>query len=552
MSKLRDSGLVAIVILGVVVRAWLLFGTPLVPGINGAYYLVQARSLLEKGALAVPDFPLTFFLHAFLAKILQTVSGAPLETAVLWATKLTDALLPPLVAVPVFLLIRGWESPNDAPRRNRRIAVAAAAVVAFGAGALSMVGEFQKNSLALVWLAGFIYATGRFLSPQNPKRAIAGWGALGFLALLGITHIGVFGTALVTGALIGLSYAMLRGGVPWNKVLIYGAICGVVLVAATATITWHFDPARVQRLIHAFSDPGHFMAGEMPAGFPGGAPGMPGPGGPGFPGGPGGPFALSILRFVPFFLIAGIAASAVLSAWKRRQQNLGEAAVVIGCAVTAAALCGPWFSMDETIRFLLIAVLPITIALSYALIHTNSRPCRIAGLSVMTLLVAASALQLRRGGQPVLNAESYQELAQVRAQWSEKLGDTPSERSLVVALHGYEWWSAWILRTHIAQAQAVRPADWQRFENVLFLEVKGGMPFPGMPNMPNMPKPPRGALANDKAFVAGKAMPPGPLAGPLAMTGAPIPADAEIVHDGKYFKLGRVGSPPPFVAATKP
>jgi hypothetical protein len=39
--------LLGILAAAVAARAWLLFSTPLVPGMNGAYYLVQARSLLE-------------------------------------------------------------------------------------------------------------------------------------------------------------------------------------------------------------------------------------------------------------------------------------------------------------------------------------------------------------------------------------------------------------------------------------------------------------------------------------------------------------------------
>ena len=128
---MRSCGDLCVVLaLGMAARAWILFTTPLVPGINGAYYLIQARALLEKGSLAVPDFPLTFFWHAFLARTLQFLAGAPLETAILWATKLTDAIVPPLAAIPVYLLIRNWTGDQDG--RQRWIASGAAPVNAFG------------------------------------------------------------------------------------------------------------------------------------------------------------------------------------------------------------------------------------------------------------------------------------------------------------------------------------------------------------------------------------------------------------------------------------
>src|SRR5579871_2360958 len=76
-----------IVLAGAAARALLLFSTPLVPGMNGAYYLVQARSLLQQGKLGIPDLPLTFVIQAILAKFVQLVSGASLESSIVFAVK---------------------------------------------------------------------------------------------------------------------------------------------------------------------------------------------------------------------------------------------------------------------------------------------------------------------------------------------------------------------------------------------------------------------------------------------------------------------------------
>ena len=42
-------------LLAVTGRAWLMFGTPYMPGVNGAYYLIQARAILEQGVLGISD-----------------------------------------------------------------------------------------------------------------------------------------------------------------------------------------------------------------------------------------------------------------------------------------------------------------------------------------------------------------------------------------------------------------------------------------------------------------------------------------------------------------
>ncbi len=56
-------------------RAWLLFGTPYMLGVNGAYYLVQARAILERGVLGLSDLPLIFYLQAGLAWSLTQAGG---------------------------------------------------------------------------------------------------------------------------------------------------------------------------------------------------------------------------------------------------------------------------------------------------------------------------------------------------------------------------------------------------------------------------------------------------------------------------------------------
>src|SRR5579862_7176871 len=132
--------LAAIVLIASVARGWLLFSTPLVPGMNGGYYLVQARSVLTKGTLGVPDLPLTFYVQAALARVIEFVSHRGLEPSVLLAVKLADAVLPALIAVPVFLLVRRWGKAANAPGW---IALAAAAIAALSAPALSMVGDFE-------------------------------------------------------------------------------------------------------------------------------------------------------------------------------------------------------------------------------------------------------------------------------------------------------------------------------------------------------------------------------------------------------------------------
>src|SRR3954469_6677108 len=184
----------SIVFIGAVMRACLLFSTQLVPGMNGAYYLVQARSLIEHGKLGIPDLPLTFALQAAFAKMVQLISGASLESSIVFAVKCADAMLPPLVAIPVFALVRVWTRRMGA---GVWVPACAALAAAAGAPALMMVGDFQKNSLALLWLAALLWSLHQWLEQPSFKRAVL---PVLFLGLIGITHIGVFGWSLALTA----------------------------------------------------------------------------------------------------------------------------------------------------------------------------------------------------------------------------------------------------------------------------------------------------------------------------------------------------------------
>ncbi|MBL9146999.1 MAG: hypothetical protein JNM99_25170, partial [Verrucomicrobiaceae bacterium] len=89
-------------------RAWLHFSTPMVQGMNGAYYLVQARSLIEKFSLAIPDLPLVFVIQAAIAKVIHLLSSLDLNQAVMLAVKTVDSVLPALAVFPIMQLGNMW------------------------------------------------------------------------------------------------------------------------------------------------------------------------------------------------------------------------------------------------------------------------------------------------------------------------------------------------------------------------------------------------------------------------------------------------------------
>jgi len=543
----RSAWLVAglITLAAVAERAWLLFGTPLLPGINGAYYLVQTRALIEQGKLGLPDLPLTFWIDAALAKLIQLISGAPLESCIVLAAKLEDSFLPALVALPVFALVRRWSSRAGA---GLWLAAVAALAVACGAPALAMVGDFAKNSLGLVWLAALLWRLHIWLEEPQAKNAAL---AVLFLTLAGLTHIGVFGWAL---ALTGLTLAVAlgrSGPAVRRRLLPWIFIGGAASALAAGLVLWKFDPARVHRLASAAAHPLTYLRGNQmklgSAGAPNRPPPQSFPGGqngfrpPGAPGGPGGPMMMGRMSWIPGVVFLTVAAGALTAIGLRRKKlSAGDIAVAGGCAAGLIVLGGPWVTGDKVIRFDLIAAGPAIIVVAFALAQLPRPKLRNTLMALIALpLVVGGILHTAGGGRPVITPAAAAELRSLAGEIS------APEKTLIVARHGLEWWTAWFLHTHIAHVDALKDRDWQDYAQVYFLRQKAGM------QSPFGPPPGRGAFPPDRGGRGFDAGPPGggnfpPRFGPPgggAMMEPVIPPDAEITHDGECFTLALVRSP---------
>ena len=514
LVKRRQWSLIALVILiASVSRGILLFGTPLMPGTNGVYYLVQARALLLHGSLGLPDLPLTFCMQASLARFVQWLSGWDLDSCILLAVKLTDAVLPALAALPVALLVRRWGKGENA---SHWIAPAAAAVVTLNTPMLDMVGSLGKNSLGLLWLAALLYFIHLWISCPTWRNAA---GVLGFWALIAVTHIGVFGASLIFGGLALVFFlAMERGRALRALWPLLIAVVAVGLLAA-GMVLWKFDAHRIQRLAEALIHPADFLTGNNM-----GAHGGPGSQGAmaGFPGN-----HAAFLQWLPSLVFGFASIAALVTCWRfRGALSVADICVVGACSVGVLVLTGPWVQGDKTPRFSLIAITPAAIAGAFALMHCKRHWLR-AGLSLLisVCVIGPSFEILHRGGMPIVNEEGLRELRSLAP-----LLVNP-DKTLIAARHGMEWWTAWTLHTHIAQIPALRTSDWQAFDAVFLLRSKkddrstlgGGFAKP--------PGPPLGGSRRDT----------NPMAEPE------IPSDAEIIHDGNTFILARIASAPRFV-----
>jgi len=523
-SKIFNASLAAVILFTSILRGSLLFGTPLMPGMNGAYYLVQARAVITHGTLGLPDLPLIFYVQAFLARAVQWVSGQDLDTCILLTVKLTDSTLPALVALPVALLVRRWAKTTRSPLW---IAPVAAAAVVLSAPILGMVGNFEKNSLGLLWLCLLLLFLHRWMTIPKAGNAI---GVLCFWGLSAMTHIGVFGATVMFGGLAIGFFIVSQRGLGWRVLLPLLAAALTVGVIAAGIVLWKFDAARIQRLAAALTHPADYMTGSSM-----------GPGGmPGFPGGHA-PFLFILVQCGPSIVFAIPSIAALLACWRRRTElPLPDFCVAASCAVGVLVLTGPWVQGDKAPRFSLIAIAPAVMAAAFALIHCNNRRLR-AGLAIFgaACMIGPSVFVVRERGRPAISEDGLRELRSLAP-----LIANPG-KTLVVARHGMEWWAAWALHTHIAQVPALRSSDWQDFEAVYFLRSKiDNRPMTG------------GGLGTFALWGLSGGGPPPPGGRPHGglphtmnpMDDPEIPGEAETVHDGDQFLFSRVSTPPGFVS----
>jgi len=156
-------------LLAMLLRFHLNFQTHLVPGLNGGYYLVQVRSLLNNGNLAFPDMPLLFYLQGLLVKIIAWLMPAQQpDLIIIFVAKFTDSIGLPLMLIPIYLIIRDFLKY----KLSRTYELTMIGFLVLSGSALMLTSDLQKNALAMPIMLFFIYYFLLFLRNKNEKHLL--------------------------------------------------------------------------------------------------------------------------------------------------------------------------------------------------------------------------------------------------------------------------------------------------------------------------------------------------------------------------------------------
>ena len=359
--------LTALVVVSFLARWHVLAESPWPVGVDGFFYPLEVRSLLEHGSLSYPSSPLTFYWMAPFAAATDPIIGA----------KLGAALGGALVAFPAYAvgarLGRSWAA-----------GLIAAALAEGSAGSAYLSIEFVKQGIGVTVGLTALWLVLRALEVRSRRRIAAA--AAGFVATL-LTHKLAAGLLLVVSApaAVYLARTQLRG-----RRLIYAYLAcafGVlVLVVLGLAMPQRFvSRADLALLAHAFTRHAH---GWDPALATTG-------------------FTLQ-MEYEP--LIAGIVSlAAAVLAWRRRDL------VALAIAALGIVLAIPWLDVSDpqglAFRARVIAFVPL--ALSAAVVAgelaawgqrarpTDTRVPRavLAALALVAAVLAVRAFRERRDGR---------------------------------------------------------------------------------------------------------------------------------------------------------
>jgi hypothetical protein len=370
----------------------------LLPGVDGAYYWVQVRSLLDNFSLAFDDLPLVFIAQTGLAVLFGDI-----QTAV----RVSDAVLPALSAIPLFLMAR----------ESKSIVLPAVVILAVLINPIQLfyfTGDFIKNAAAipLVFLLGWILM---IWDRVNKKVAL-----VGIASILGTLALSHFGTLLI-GALILVLWVLLQlRDKPkqfWVKVIAATlGFSGLVLLLLAVLV-----PSRFERLVSVLGDPSTIFAQPVWESLIQGR------------------MDLSSAFAVVFGQAAGLVLGLIL--WSRREAlSFSHKSLVFSTILSALFLSAPLLGNEWSGRLAAMAFVPITIA-ALVLWGSSKRDVGQFALALLAgIAIFSSALMLDTGPKsPVLNTSQYQDFLQLKAEFA------LPEGALIVASHGLEFLSAWEL-----------------------------------------------------------------------------------------------------------
>ncbi len=456
LKKNRNEFLLvlSVFLFGFLFYLWIFLRNQLVPMIDGPYYLIQVRSLLTTGSLAYGDPPLTFYLLSLFSILIGDVA---------LGVKVGVSFFCALSTIPAYFLMKRVG-------KSALAGLAAMLLVIFSAPYIRMLTDFMKNAIGICWLLFFLYYLHDLAFSGFKKSSLAL--AAFFLVLSGLTHILVFGAALLFLALYSVTVLVFNvNRRAFLKALSVIALVTIVFVFVASSffssLFTDFNKvlAFVGDLTASQSDPVQNPVPPTPR------PGLRPPP----PRSSMDAFSLSVIGgWGIILLILSFGAILCLYVWKKGKKEallLLTAATIVGSIVCFPLIPNEWLG-----RFMLMFVVPTAIILSYGiskiwrLNNKNSKLIAIFLLMICLLFFVWQSATTIGNIRPTINDAGYVDLTNMKNQ-------IPSNSIIAVSRqHGFGYWVEYVEDAEIIGVNELSPELWQSYSHVLGVFFKREVP----------------------------------------------------------------------------
>lgn len=390
----------------------------LLPGLDGPYYWVQVRSILNNSTLAFSDLPLVFWVQAFFAKIFGDVQ---------MAVRFSDAVLPALSAIPILLISRKFARPWIS-------VIAIPFVLLHPIQLYFFTGDFLKNEAAipLVFLLAWVLLTIK----DHSKIFTTLWLVAIFL-MIALSHFGTLLLAVLIFTLwIFAQCRTLKPKVIFKNLALLATFSGIGLITLALLV-----PSRYQRLIAVITSPEIAFASPRWDSILNGR-------------------STSIM-VVTVVLGQVWSISLALVAWRNRGfYEFSEVSLLISSLLTSFILSSPIFGMEWSDRFVALSFVPLSIASLIILGRANTFKQKLPVWALIAVTLISSAYFSKIEMNSIFTQKQYQDLKALSAEI--KL----PENSVVVAFHGLEFLTAWEFNSKVVVEDYYERADLRSYSSI--------------------------------------------------------------------------------------
>ena len=420
--SVRVIAFIAITLTAIILRLCISFSHDLILGIDGGYYPVQVRNILNTGFLSFKDVPLYFYFCASIVKFISLLGFAVTNEVIISVIKIVDSIALPLLAIPLFKIMT--KKDQKLPLSSE-LAILLFAIFSFSP--FVMLGDIQKNAFAIMLLVAFIYRLETYLTISSRKNLAV---VCLVLFLIAITHFGVF--------TMGMTFLLISLFIVYRKKAILSSL---VTIIVGIVIIYLFDSSRAYRLINFYTE---IFGGHIDF---------------------EGPFMVPLL--INGLLSYTLAIFAIYQYRKHKHKaDKATGYMILSLIVLIFIFAFPFYDTQYVQRFNVLLFVPQSLLIIY-LIRINQKIARPVSISLTLLTLIFIFIYVIEDKKPCIDELAYQDLKNIK-----KYLPANRENTIVITRHGIEFWTAWSLSTKVGNDRSLEKLGIDNYKNIIFLQYK--------------------------------------------------------------------------------